>query len=206
MPNSQKTKSCDAVRNFLSLVGLLSKGGDKPAKKAFDAALKSSRAEREELLFRTEGALIREKRRFIEFNNEVVRRDLEKHPPRKALLLVPFCLQSRQCPHQIAWHIENCKLCGKCPIGPIRKVCKEFGIEARLTLRSRLAPEFVRESAPDLVIAVACEQELVAGILRVAPCRCYGIINERPEGYCKNTRVAVERIADFAREYLNGKD
>jgi hypothetical protein len=188
------------VKEFLGFMDIIRNCSGETAEEAFRAMMNVAPELREEFIFRTDGKFLEQKRALIEFNNNMVRGKLSGSKPRKALLLLPFCLQSRQCQHQIAWRIENCRRCGKCPVGPIREVCERYGIDVRLTLRSRFAPEFVKASSPDLVIAVACEHELVAGILRVAPVLCYGIINTRPEGFCKNTQVAVEEIEALARE------
>jgi len=142
------------------------------------------------------------KRLFVEFNNRLTERVWERNRPGKVLLLLPFCLQRRVCPHHVAWRLDLCRRCGKCPVGPLLEICDRYGIEVRMAIRSRFAPQFVAEAVPDLVLAVACENEMTAGILRVAPCRCYGVLIARPEGYCKNTQVQIEEVERAARLFL----
>ena len=84
----------------------------------------------------------------------------------------------------------------------ILELCEGRGIEVRLALRSRFAPQFVAEARPDLVLAVACEHELVAGILRVAPYRCFEIMNRRPEGMCQNTLVPLGELNQAIEDFI----
>jgi uncharacterized protein len=188
------------VQEFIELVHTIDRSPS-GAEAAYFSILNFPRDKKEEFLFRADNQYDEEKRRFVEYNNEFVERKLAGHPPARILLLIPFCLQDRQCPHQVAWNIANCRHCGRCDVAAIRDVCERYGIALRVTIRSRFAPEFVREESPDLVMAVACEHEMVAGIMRVAPIFCYGIMNQRPEGYCKNTKVMVDQIESAAKKF-----
>jgi len=190
------------VRDFLHLVATLNGRKGAGAVDAFLRLQTRDAEAREELLFHIDGRYSRQKRQFIAFNNRLVRQELRARRPRRLLVLLPFCVQQRLCPHHIAWRIENCRRCGRCPVGPLRDLCERYDVELRMTLRSRFAPQFVKETRPDLVLAVACEHELVAGILRVAPCPCYGIMNRRPEGFCRNTQVDVAEVARALRRFL----
>lgn len=202
MSGSSPSTSHALVRRFLELVDLIGSGDEAAAESGFRALLEAPPEEREELIFRLGESHLDEKRRFVEFNNRLTERACAGNRPGKVLLLLPFCLQRRVCPHHVAWRLDFCRRCGKCPVGPLLEVCDRYGIEARMAVRSRFAPEFVGEVAPDLVLAVACENEMVAGILRVAPYPCYGVLNVRPEGYCKNTQVQAEEVEQAARLFL----
>jgi hypothetical protein len=43
-------------------------------------------------------------------------------------------------------------------------------------------------------VAVACELDLTTGIQDAYPLPVIGILNERPNGPCFNTRVDIERV------------
>ena len=54
------------------------------------------------------------------------------------------------------------------------------------------------------VVAVACEKELVQGIFAAFPKPVLGVINETPEGPCKNTLADPDKVTQ-AIERLTGK-
>jgi hypothetical protein len=51
-------------------------------------------------------------------------------------------------------------------------------------------------------VAVACERDLVSGIRDAWPLPVIGLINERPEGPCVNTRVDVAGVARILEEQI----
>jgi len=57
-----------------------------------------------------------------------------------------------------------------------------------------VARKIIVENRPKLVIAVACQRDLVSGIQEVFPIPTYGILNERPFGPCFNTTVDYKKI------------
>jgi hypothetical protein len=76
------------------------------------------------------------------------------------------------------------------------------GCELRIALSSYRAVEIVREAEPDLIVAVACERELIDGIVAVAGRPAYCIFNQRPEGYCRNTTCDIAEIRVVLSELL----
>ena len=196
MSESSPSTSHALVHRFLEVVALI-ESGDEAAESAFKALLDAPQEEREELVFRLGLNNVGRKRLFVEFNNRLTERAFGVD---NGLSLTG--IQRRVCRHHVAWRLDFCRRCGKCPVGPLLEICDRYGIEVRMAIRSRFAPQFVAEVVPDLVLAVACENEMTAGILRVAPYRCYGVLITRPEGYCKNTQVQVEEVERAARLFL----
>jgi hypothetical protein len=125
----------------------------------------------------------------LAFNNFLLRLKKKRVPFNKMLILLPRCLQHATCTHNVVESIENCKMCGKCPTAEIAKLAKKYGIPTGLATGSLLARELVKKYRPELIIAVACERELVQGIFSVFPRPVYAVYNERPNGPCKNTQV-----------------
>jgi len=192
----------EVVERFLTLVRSMGDGDPAQARAAYRTLFSWPAEGKEELIFRTVEKYAAEKRRLIEFNNRLVLSKYEQKPPDSVLILLPFCLQWRGCPHQVAWRIENCAACGQCPIGGLKGLAEAFRVPVRIALRAAFAPDFVREVRPELVVAVACEHDLLSGMLRVWPCDCYGLINERPEGPCKNTRIEVGAVEKILERFL----
>ena len=108
----------------------------------------------------------------------------------KMLILLPRCLQNSDCKQNVVEHSDNCKLCGKCAIAEIVQIAKKYNnIPVCLATGSLQAKECVKRHRPKLILAVACERELAQGIFAVFPLAVYAVLNERPNGPCKNTQV-----------------
>lgn len=62
-----------------------------------------------------------------------------------------------------------------------------------------LARAIIKEYQPRLIIAVGCERELESGINDVYPLPVIGIINQRPNGPCKNTTLNMSKVEEVVR-------
>jgi hypothetical protein len=81
-------------------------------------------------------------------------------------------------------------------------VAEKYGANIAIATGGTLARRIVLKFRPKLIIAVACQRDLVDGLREVFPIPVYGVLNQRPEGPCINTRVAVEEI-DYALRKLS---
>ncbi len=132
---------------------------------------------------------------FVNVNNELVLAWVRSQKkPRHVLLLMPHCLQFSQCPVRITFHVDNCKRCGQCPIAELLEIKERYGIELAVATGGTMARRIVMETRPDLIVAVACERDLVSGIQDTLPLPVYGIFNERPKGPCVDTRVPLDQV------------
>ena len=50
---------------------------------------------------------------------------------------------------------------------------------------------------PNIILAVACERDLLSGIRDTMPMKVIGVFNERPEGPCINTVINVDYIKNI---------
>ncbi len=131
---------------------------------------------------------------IIGLNNSLVRS--EKPRPRRMLLLLPHCLQINQCDIRLTYNINNCKRCGKCEIRDLIKIAEDNHLTIFIATGGSLARRVISEEKPEAVVAVACENDLSSGIADTYPLPVLGIINERPQGPCVNTRVDLEKIKE----------
>jgi len=138
---------------------------------------------------------------YIQYNNQIVDGLIEPVSPERILVLLPHCLQWSECGHKIAGTGERCAECGKCTIGSFRRMTQETGIPIVIATGGTLARKAIREHRPELVLAVACERDLAAGIYEMRKLPVFGVLNERPEGPCKNTQVDPEQIATILDRY-----
>ena len=139
---------------------------------------------------------------FIEVNNQLV---LAKHliiSPSKLLLLLPHCLQHSECPHKITVDINNCRRCGKCAVSELLQLRDKYGLIVRIVTGGTLARKIVRQDRPQAIIAVACERDLTSGIQDANPIPVLGVTNERPNGPCFNTKIAITRVEEAVRLFL----
>ncbi len=138
---------------------------------------------------------------FVAVNNELVLSECRNgRPPRSILLLMPHCLQDKDCTVKITHRAENCKRCGKCTIKDLLGLAEKYGVYMAVATGGTIARRIVIETRPDLIIAVACERDLTSGIQDTTPLPVYGIFNQRPFGPCLNTLVAIDRVESVLKE------
>jgi hypothetical protein len=141
---------------------------------------------------------------FLRYNNHVTLRRL-KHKSlhnQQILILLPHCLQNYDCLFKITSFIENCKQCGKCDINTLVALKERYPIHINVATGGTLARKYIRDHRPKLVIAVACERDLISGIIDSFPLPVYGIFNERPYGPCFNTSVPTDEIEQLLSRLL----
>jgi len=142
---------------------------------------------------------------FVAVNNLLVSRRLKPISPQRLLVLLPHCIQDRSCPHRITFNINNCTGCGKCEIKELRQVSEKWGFQLYVVPGGSLARRLVVENSPDAIVAVACERDLVSGIIDSFPIPVYAIINLRPQGYCLETCVDVGLIRRTIEVLMGGR-
>ncbi|TNF47021.1 DUF116 domain-containing protein [bacterium] len=145
------------------------------------------------------------RRSFIEINNELVRSESQKNPPRRILVLMPHCVQKDICPYRITVDVKNCRQCGQCDFSDLTDVAEQLGIQMTVATGGTLARRVVVETEPELILGVACERDLSSGIADTYPIPVLGILIDRPEGPCLNTRVSVDKVSEALTTFL-GKD
>ena len=139
---------------------------------------------------------------FVHVNNTFVKVLRKKFSPQEVLILLPHCLQNTECPYRITVDINNCRDCGKCNIQELKNLAEKTGVNIAIATGGTLARRIIIKNRPRFIIAVACQRDLVDGLNDVFPIPVYGVLNERPEGPCINTRVAVELIENALGEVL----
>ena len=102
------------------------------------------------------GALIRLNN--LVTGNMTVRRE-------EAHILVARCLQRSQCSHPVTADISHCRECGRCKIGAVKAIARTLGVSGTVEGGGTSARQRLQSRKPRLVVAVACERELLAGII-----------------------------------------
>lgn len=131
---------------------------------------------------------------FISVSNLLFSRRGIKVPGNRLLVLTPHCLQLSTCPHKITIDPNNCKRCGRCNIAGLLELADEYGFTFFVATGGTLARKVVIEKKPKVVLAIACERDLMSGIQDVYPLPAVGVLNSRPNGPCFNTKVDIDEI------------
>ncbi|TCO78980.1 DUF116 domain-containing protein [Marinisporobacter balticus] len=139
---------------------------------------------------------------FSELNNRLILLSNTHVVAEEILVLLPHCLQKSSCPHKITNHIDNCKRCGLCDIDKLIELKEKYNIKLFVATGGTLARKIIKETKPKAIIAVACERDLSSGILDVKNIPVIGILNERPEGPCVNTRVNLKKVEETIQYFI----
>jgi hypothetical protein len=142
---------------------------------------------------------------FIEINNSLVRASSRLVKGDRLLLLLPHCLQSFECPHRVTSEVRNCKRCGGCEIADLIEICDGYGIKMSIATGGTLARRVIVETRPKAIVGVACERDLTSGIQDSYPIPVIGVLNERPFGPCRDTRVDLSKV-EAAVSFFLGRD
>lgn len=140
---------------------------------------------------------------YIQINNRIIQKLIDKVPADKVLVLLPHCLQWNECPHKVAGDGSRCVSCGRCLIGDLRQAASGMGLPLVIATGGTLARKAITENRPQLIIAVACERDLAAGIYDMRRLPVMGLLNERPEGPCRNTRVDMDALKDLFSRFVS---
>jgi len=140
-------------------------------------------------------------RAVIGASNALLRARKPKCRAAEMIVLIPSCLQSSKCTNKVTVDIANCKRCGGCRVGDIIQVAEEYGVKVACATGGELALSLVKDDSVKVIIALACEKELRAGIIGAFPKPVCAIVNSRPNGPCRDTvvdigdvRAAIERF------------
>ena len=143
---------------------------------------------------------------FIKVNNEMVAAEGRRYDPSQILVLLPHCLQSSRCLHRLTYDINNCKRCGECPVDGLIALSEAYGVHIAIATGGTIARRIVVQKRPKLIVAVACERDLTSGIQDTYPIPVYGVLNDRPNGPCLDTQVALPHLEAALRFFLAGAE
>ena len=139
---------------------------------------------------------------FIEVSNHLVRRQHIRVPANRLLILTPHCIQLDTCPYKVTRDINNCHQCGRCGVGQLLSLSRKYGVHVAIATGGTLARQAVKKARPKAILAVACERDLTSGIQDVFPLPVIGVLNERPNGPCFNTRADMGKIEEAIRSFI----
>lgn len=144
------------------------------------------------------------KNSYIQVSNQLVRTRFEKKSFKRIMILAPHCLQWVECPHKITINIDNCKRCGRCPVNSLIELSEQYNAILSIVTGGTAARKVLKEIRPQAVVAIACERDLTSGIQDIDVLPIIGVVNERPEGPCHNTRVNLKKVEEAIKFFRTG--
>ncbi|XOB65694.1 DUF116 domain-containing protein [Deferribacteres bacterium DY0037] len=145
-------------------------------------------------------------RAFVNINNEIVRNLMKGKQPENILILLPHCLQLDDCGLKLTSDIGKCVGCGKCDIKDLVEIAEKYNLAINVATGGTVARRIVKETRPDVILAVACERDLLSGIQDTYPLPVIGFCNKRPNGECRSTRVNVRMIEDEIKNIYKSQE
>ncbi|MGV8146486.1 MAG: DUF116 domain-containing protein [Alkaliphilus sp.] len=142
------------------------------------------------------------RKKYIRLNNKLIESRKYNIKNEKILLLLPHCLQKSLCVHRITFDINNCKMCGECDIFEMIRIKEMYGLQLYLVTGGTIARKIIVDLKPEVIVAVACERDLVSGLGDVAKIPVYAIINDRPKGPCIDTEVDIIEVEQVVQLFL----
>ncbi len=142
---------------------------------------------------------------FCGFHNARVREAMAHRKARKALILLPHCIQLARCKAPVLDDLSSCYECGLCPVEDFLHATLEHRWDSRITNRSHKAYREARAYRPDLIVAVSCTDRLLKGMVKVADVPAYVMPLSLPHGMCVDTQFSVPLLAAAMEELVEPK-
>ena len=131
---------------------------------------------------------------FCGYHNRRVREAFAGRRARRALVLLPHCIQLARCRAPILEDLTSCHDCGLCPVGDYMLASQLARWEGRITNRSHKAYREAREFRPDLIVAVSCTDRLIKGLTKLPEIPTYVLPLTLPHGMCVDTDFSVPHL------------
>jgi len=131
---------------------------------------------------------------LIELNNYFVSLNPSKYRGEEVLLLAPHCLQFNGCERKITRSVSKCNRCRNCQVADLLDLADEYNLRFMVATGGTLARKHINDMKPKIVVAIACERDLISGIQEMYPLPVKGILNERPNGPCFDTGVDLDKV------------
>ena len=121
---------------------------------------------------------------FLKLHNLIISSDPIKVSPDRMLILLPRCLTKDSNAH-------------------LRNMRDKYGFEMATAGGGGEARKKIRQIRPRLILAVACERDLLTGFIEINPhVPVIGFPNIRPSGPCKNTEVDLTAIEMTVKRHI----
>ena len=134
---------------------------------------------------------------LVSVKNFFTRRRRRTYAAERVLLLLPRCLQWSKCKQRIFNDdFTECRRCGNCKIKTMLELAEEYGVQPFIAQGGRIAAERARSDDVDAIVAVACADELKAGVKAVLFKPVLAVYNKWVVAKCTDTDVDVDKVRE----------
>jgi hypothetical protein len=131
----------------------------------------------------------------IEVRNRIYEEDFEESDPEGRILVFPQCLRSPQCPAPLTRYGVQCKECGRCVIGNLKKKAESVGYKVYIVPGGSFVKRIVTKDKPSGALGVACGYELNYSMMEISGvCSVQGVPLLKDGCYC--TKVDEELVSE----------
>ncbi|WP_130806837.1 DUF116 domain-containing protein [Senegalia massiliensis] len=139
---------------------------------------------------------------YTNINNLLIKTKNIKIKKENLLILLPHCIQNSKCQFKITNDINNCRKCGKCDVDEILRLKEKYDINVVVATGGTLARKWIMDIKPKAIVAVACERDLSSGISDMKGLPVLGVLNDRPNGPCIDTRVSIDKLEEAIKFFI----
>ncbi|HNT34975.1 MAG TPA: DUF116 domain-containing protein [bacterium] len=141
--------------------------------------------------------------RFIIFLNKAIGKlRTSRAKPSEILVLLPHCIQNKDCDLDLTSGVQICRRCGRCKIREVSLLQEEYGFRSAVVGGGQQAVQATKDKGVKCVVAIACEKELAAGILSVLRKPVHTIRNSQPFGPCVNTDMDADSLREMLQKIV----
>ncbi|MFW5987726.1 MAG: DUF116 domain-containing protein [Methanohalophilus sp.] len=117
------------------------------------------------------------------------------------IMLLPHCMRFLDCPAHASRYGIQCKECGRCIVGQLKRDAQKYGYRFYIITGSSFVKHVLKEKPADGILVVGCNYEINKGMrfLRDKGVIAYGVPLES-DG-CYNTSISYEKIAGILEEF-----
>ncbi len=125
--------------------------------------------------------------------------------PGEVLILCPKCLQSKDCTRDILGGHPECERCGRCDVGKLLNLAEKEKVNIIFVQGGRLAVKTARSSKFKAIIAIACNYELAAGLMKIPFKPVIAVKNIISNGPCIETGVNIDEVINGIRIFTTSE-
>lgn len=104
----------------------------------------------------------------VEVRNKLNENKFKKIDNKDKLLILPHCLRDPKCKAKLSKNGLECKNCGHCVIGLIKKKAEEVGYRVFIVPGSSFAKRILKENKCKAVLGVACYRDLNISMMKIS--------------------------------------
>ncbi|MBU7024897.1 MAG: DUF116 domain-containing protein [Theionarchaea archaeon] len=131
----------------------------------------------------------------IEIRNRTYETAFTKSEVDGRILVFPQCLRSPKCPAPLTQYGIQCKMCGQCAIGNLKKQAEAVGYKVYIVPGGSFVKRIAKKDRPTGALGVACGYELNYSMMEISTlCPVQGVPLLKDGCYC--TKVDEELVLE----------